>query len=143
VLAFFGVFAVAGSHYLQSGVLSATALLAGLAVGGPAAAVLLINNYRDLAGDVAVGRHTLAALLGRSGSQRAYRVLMLLPFALTPLIAWHYPGALLALAALPRALALVRRLPAAGDAAGLNAALAGSARLQLAFGLLFALGVNL
>ncbi len=143
VLAFFGVFAVAGSHYLQSGVLSTTALSAGLAVGGPAAAVLLINNYRDLAGDVAVGRRTLAALLGRAGSQRAYRALMLLPLALAPLIAWHHPGALLALATLPRALALVRSLPAAGDAAGLNATLAGSARLQFAFGLLLAVGVNL
>ena len=143
VLAFFGVFAVAGSHYLQSGRLSATALLAGLAVGGPAAAVLLVNNYRDLAGDIAVGRRTLAALLGRGGSQRLYRFLMLLPFALLAPIAVARPGALLALLALPAALRLVRRMPAANDAASLNGMLAGSARLQLLFGLLFALGVNL
>lgn len=143
VLAFFGVFAVAGSHYLQSGQVSTMALLAGIAVGGPAAAVLLVNNYRDLAGDVAAGRRTLAALIGRKGSQQVYRWLMLLPFVLLPLIALLHPGALLALLALPGALRLTRRLPAAGDAAHLNGMLAGTASIHLLFGLLFAVGVSL
>ena len=98
VLVFFGIFAVAGSHYLQSGHLSATALLAGLAIGAPAAAVLLVNNYRDLDGDKAAGRRTLAAVLGRAGAQRLYGFLMLLPFVLTPVIAIARPGALLAFA---------------------------------------------
>jgi 1,4-dihydroxy-2-naphthoate octaprenyltransferase len=143
VLTFFGVIATAGSHYLQSGHLSGMAILAGLAVGGPAAAVLLVNNYRDLAGDMAVGRRTLAALLGDRSSQRAYRVLVLLPFVLLGIIAAFHSGALLALLALPGALSLSRRLPAAGDAAGLNGLLAGTAKIQLLFGLLLAIGVNI
>ena len=40
--------AVTGSYYLQSQQWSWNALLLGAAVGLPAAAVLLINNYRDL-----------------------------------------------------------------------------------------------
>ncbi len=143
VLAFFGVVAVAGSHFLQSKDFSLAAILAGLAVGGPAAAVLLVNNYRDLAGDMAVGRHTLAALIGRGGSQLVYRLLVLLPFVLLGIIAALHSGALLALLALPGALYLSRRLPAAGDAAGLNGLLAGTAKTQLLFGLLLSIGVNL
>jgi 1,4-dihydroxy-2-naphthoate octaprenyltransferase len=143
VLTFFGVIATAGSHYLQSGHLSLTALAAGVAVGGPAAAVLLVNNYRDLAGDIAVGRRTLAALLGHKGSQLAYRLLVLLPFALLGVISAAHTGALLALLALPGALHFSRRLPTAGDAAGLNGLLAGTARTQLLFGLLLAIGVNI
>jgi 1,4-dihydroxy-2-naphthoate octaprenyltransferase len=143
VLAFFGVFAVAGSHYLQSGHVSATALLAGLAVGGPAAAVLLVNNYRDLTGDVAAGRRTLAALFGRNGSQQLYRLLVLLPFILLPVIALTHLGALFGVLALPLALKLSRRLPGAGDAARLNGLLAGTALVHLIFGLLVATGVSL
>ncbi len=142
VLVFFGIFAVAGSHYLQSGHLSATALLAGLAIGAPAAAVLLVNNYRDLDGDKAAGRRTLAAVLGRAGAQRLYGFLMLLPFVLTPVIAIARPGALLAFVALPGAWGLLRRMPAASDAASLNRLLAGTAQGQVIFGILFALGVS-
>ena len=36
--------------------------LASLAVGLMGANVLIVNNYRDMADDAAVGKHTLAAL---------------------------------------------------------------------------------
>ncbi|WP_051174705.1 1,4-dihydroxy-2-naphthoate octaprenyltransferase, partial [Thauera phenylacetica] len=75
VLLFFGVFAVLGSHWLQSRAVGHLDLLAGLAVGAPAAAVLLVNNYRDLAGDLRAGRRTLAALLGAEGARRAFALL--------------------------------------------------------------------
>ena len=88
-------------------------------------------------------RRTLAARLGRGGSLHIYRLLVLLPFALLGVIAASRPGALLALLALPGALGLARRLPAAHDAASLNGLLAGTAKTQLLFGLLFAIGVNL
>ncbi len=143
VLTFFGLVAVAGSAYLQSGLLSLSALVAGAAVGAPAAAVLMVNNYRDLEGDMAAGRRTLAAVLGRARARLVYAFLMVLPFPLTLVLAVERPGALLALLALPRALALARRLEHANDAAALNALLAGTAKAQLLFGLLLAVGVLL
>jgi 1,4-dihydroxy-2-naphthoate octaprenyltransferase len=143
VLTFFGVAAVAGSHYLQSGVFAVSALVAGVAVGSPAAAVLMVNNYRDLEGDTAAGRRTLAAVLGRAGARRAYGLLMLAPFPLALALAVRHPGALLAFLALPQAIVLARRIGSARDAAALNGLLAGTAKAQLVFGLLLAVGVLL
>ena len=139
VWVFFGLVAVAGSYWLQAGELSAAALIAGGALGFPAAAVLLVNNLRDVAADSAVGRRTLAAVLGDAGARRLHAVLMFLPFALLPWLAAGQGGAWLALLALPAAGAVVLRMRAARGAA-LNRVLADTARAQFVFGLLLAVG---
>lgn len=82
VMLFFGVVAVAGSHYLQSGRLAASALLVGCALGAQAAAVLMVNNVRDLEADNLAGRRTMAAVLGVEMARRVYVLLMLVPFML-------------------------------------------------------------
>lgn len=147
VWVFFGLMAVAGSYWLQAATLSVTAGLVGAAVGWPAAAVLLINNLRDRATDLWAGRRTLAGRLGEVGARRAYTVLMLLPYASLPLLAYLGRHAVwLALLALPATLGLVRRLQrAAGGTSGaaLNAQLAATAQIALIFSLLLALGLLL
>lgn len=86
VIAFFGLAATVGSFYLQAGTApDRTVLVLGLALGCHAAAALLVNNVRDMAADLAVGRRTLAARLGRTGSSWLYALLMLAPFALVAL----------------------------------------------------------
>lgn len=111
VLLFFGLLAVSGSYWLQLGAWSPNALLAGLVVGLPAAAVLLINNYRDLECDLRGGRRTLVSVLGRRHSRLLYLALMLLPFAVLPLLSWYgLKGAGLGFLALPLSLSLIRRL---------------------------------
>ncbi len=144
VLVFFGFVAVAGSHWLQSTHLSAGVWLAGAAVGLPAAAVLLVNNYRDLEGDTLSGRRTLVARLGRAHARRVYAGLMLLPYALVGALATTgRPGALCALLALPLSLRLVRRLGAQPPGAWLNLQLAQTAQSGTLLGLLLAAGVML
>jgi 1,4-dihydroxy-2-naphthoate octaprenyltransferase len=141
---FFGVNAVAGSHWLQAGHLSNSALLGGAALGSLAAAVLMVNNYRDLAGDLKAGRRTLAAVLGPVGARRAYAAMMLAPFAVPALFAWQgHPGALLAFGALPPCIAAVRRIARGEAGAALNLQLAATARAGFVFGLLLAAGVML
>ena len=49
------------------------------AVGMHAAAVLLVNNFRDRDHDLTTGRRTLAIVLGREGSLRLYALLLLCP----------------------------------------------------------------
>jgi 1,4-dihydroxy-2-naphthoate octaprenyltransferase len=145
VLAFFGLAAVGGSHWLQSGAVTAFSLLGGTAVGLFAAAVLMVNNYRDVAGDTAAGRRTLAAVLGPAFARRAYAAMLLLPFALPPLLAHGplgRPGAWLAWAVLPWCLMLIRRLARLAGAE-LNAVLAGTAKAGLGYALLLAVGVSL
>lgn len=144
VWVFFGLVAVVGSHWLQSGRLSAAAGLGGAALGSLAAAVLMLNNYRDLAGDIKADRRTLAAVLGPRGARRAYGAFMLAPFATLPWLALPgRPGAWLALLALPPCLALVRRIARSEPGPTLNLLLAGTARAEFAFGLLLAIGISL
>lgn len=142
VLVFFGWVAVTGSHWLQSGIWSLDAWLCGTVVGLPAAAVLLVNNYRDLDTDLRSGRRTLAARLGRTRAGRAYAVMMLLPFGLLLLLAWRgHPGALLGLLALPLSGQLTQRLRPDAPASELNALLAATAKVGLILGALLSIGI--
>jgi 1,4-dihydroxy-2-naphthoate octaprenyltransferase len=144
VLVFFGLVAVAGSHWLQAGADSPDAWLGGLVLGMPAAAVLLVNNDRDLEGDVRSGRHTLAARLGRPGARRLYALLMLVPFAVVlALVLRGRPGAALALLVLPYAWRLVRALDDRPPGDWMNRQLGDTAKASALLGLLLALGVLL
>jgi 1,4-dihydroxy-2-naphthoate octaprenyltransferase len=109
VLAFFGLASVAGSHYLQTLRFDWPALALGAALGLPAAAVLLLNNYRDLETDRAAGRRTLAHYLERPRARTLYAALLLLPIPL--LLGAGLPGwTWMALGALPLAISLILRL---------------------------------
>ncbi|MCF8197586.1 MAG: 1,4-dihydroxy-2-naphthoate polyprenyltransferase [Sulfuritalea sp.] len=144
VLVFFGLVAVAGSHWLQLAAWSPKVLLAGIVVGMPAAAVLLVNNYRDLEDDLRSGRHTLAAVIGREQSRLIYALLMLLPFAILLVFAVQgLSGALLGLLALPFSLSLIRRLHRTQPGPQLNLLLAGTAQAGFMIGVLLSIGLLL
>jgi hypothetical protein len=84
---FFGLVAVGGSYYLQTLSISPAALLAGAMVGLFAAAVITVNNTRDLDTDRRAGRRTLAVVLGRRAAGWVYCGELLLPFVLLPCLA--------------------------------------------------------
>lgn len=128
-LLFFGVAAVGGTYYLQTLALDGSTLVAGGALGCLAAAVLLINNYRDLDTDTAAGRRTLCHVIGRERAQVLYALLLLLPIPLLMLldplpISWPL------LAALPLAAWLIWRLRRGALGVTLNAQLAQTAQYQ-------------
>jgi 1,4-dihydroxy-2-naphthoate octaprenyltransferase len=136
---FFGLVAVAGSTYLQTLCLSPLALLAGALLGLHAAAVITVNNYRDLDGDARNHKRTLAVLLGRPATRRLYAGEVLLPYLLLPLLApLGWPAALPALS-LPLAGRLIRRFFQETPGPVFNSILAATAGLQLVFALLLAL----
>jgi 1,4-dihydroxy-2-naphthoate octaprenyltransferase len=139
VLLFFGIAAVGGSHYLQTLSLSPSAVTLGLALGLPAGAVLLLNNYRDLETDRRAGRRTLSHYLGPEGSRVLYAALLLTPFPLLPLL--DLPGSTWpALAALPFAAWLVARVAGEVQRSALNPLLGSTAAFQSALALLLVLG---
>lgn len=146
VLAFFGLAAVGGSYYLQTLSLSPAALVAALMLGAFAAAVISVNNTRDLATDARAGKRTLAVHLGRAGMNRVFAAELALPFLLLPLLAaLSGRGAWLALpglAVLP-AFRLCRRFRGEPPGPGFNALLAATARLQAIFAGLLGLGLVL
>ena len=138
VFVFFGLVAVAGSYYLQTGRLDSVALLMGALVGMPAAAVLVVNNLRDTEQDRLAGRRTIAVLCGAGASRIEYTVLMLLPFVMLALlkpVLLRAPWSLLTWLTLPWALLLVWRLWRRPVSAALNAQLAATARFQAGLGM--------
>jgi len=90
VLIFFGWLGVSGSFYLQSHSVEPLVLLPATACGLLAAAVLNINNLRDIETDRQCGKMTLAARLGADNARRYHLLLLsgaLLCFALFACIA--------------------------------------------------------
>jgi len=143
VFLFFGVVAVVGTDYVQSGWLSGAAFAASLPVGALATAILVVNNLRDIDTDRKAGKRTLAVRLGRRGTRLEYALLLAGAFAALPgfwLALGRSPWVLLPVVVLPRAISLSRTLWSTQEGPPLNAALAGTARLTLSFSLLLAVG---
>lgn len=69
VFVFFGLVAVGGTTLVQVGRLTPAAGWAALAIGALACVILVANNLRDLDGDRAAGKRTLATRLGDRGTR--------------------------------------------------------------------------
>lgn len=144
VLGFFGLAAVGGSYYLQTGALSIAALIAAIMLGAFAAAVITVNNTRDRETDARVGKRTLAVHLGRRTMDRVYAAELLLPFLMLPLLAVSLGrGGSMALPCLAagKAWQLARRFSAMPAGRGFNPLLAETARVQAVFALLLMLAL--
>jgi 1,4-dihydroxy-2-naphthoate octaprenyltransferase len=141
VLVFFGVVATCGSAYVQLQRVPVAALAASVPVGLGAVAILLANNVRDVDGDRAAGKRTLAVRLGGARARDLFAAVVAGMFLAAALLGLARPPALLALAALPLAVRPVRLVRGRTDGPGLVAALAGAARLQLAVSVLLAAGL--
>ncbi|BCB26250.1 1,4-dihydroxy-2-naphthoate octaprenyltransferase [Sulfurimicrobium lacus] len=143
---FFGLAAVMGSFYLQTFRLDWGVFVAASMVGLLAAAVIVVNNYRDLDGDRAIGKNTMAVRLGRQGSQVEYGLLLFVPYLLLPVLSGLTGvklGAVLPFLSLPWAMNLLRRFASEPVGPAFNVILAQTAQLQLAFGALLVLGIIL
>lgn len=143
VFVFFGLVAVAGTAYLQAGRLDPLFVVAAVPVGALTAAILVVNNLRDIPTDAAAGKRTLAVRLGRPATQREYALLLAVAFVipLALLIGLARASILLPLVTAPMAFPLLRAVWTFDDPRHLNPVLKGTARLALAFSVLFAAGL--
>ena len=80
VFVFFGVVATMGTEYVIAESFSVTGAIASVAVGAIACALLVINNLRDIPGDTAVGKRTLAVKMGDIATRKFFAVLILASF---------------------------------------------------------------
>lgn len=145
VFIFFGLVAVCGTAYLHTGTIPPAAWFAALPVAMIVTAIIVVNNLRDIDTDRLAGKHTLAVLLGRRATRAEYLALVALAYLLLPLgvlLGLMSAWALLPLLTLPLAVQMVRTV-LAEQGRPLNRALAGTGRLHLLFGALFALGLLL
>jgi len=144
VFLFFGVVAVTGSYYAQVERLEWEALVLAVPVGLLAAAILVVNNVRDLETDRRAGKRTLAVRLGRERARALYAGMVAAAFV-TAQLPWLLgslsPWLGLALLAAPLAVHVVRTVRTRTDGPALNGALAATGRLQLGFCVLLAAGI--
>ena len=141
VFAFFGLAAVVGTAYVQVRTLTWLSVAAAVPVGLLACALLVINNLRDIPTDTVTGKRTLAVVLGDHRTRVLYAACIVIPFCAAVAIAAAKPLTLIALAAVPFALAPLRLVRQGASGPGLITALGQTGRLQLAFGVLLTLGL--
>ena len=144
VFLFFGVVAVAGTYFAHTERWAWEAFVLAVPVGLLASAILVVNNVRDLETDRRAGKRTLAVRLGRDRTRRLYRGMLAVAFLAAPLpwvLGSLSPWLLAAWLAVPLAVPLERTVRTRTDGPSLNAALAGTGRLQLVFCLLLSAGI--
>jgi 1,4-dihydroxy-2-naphthoate octaprenyltransferase len=144
VFVFFGLVATAGTTYVLVERLTWLSVVAAVAVGFLACALLVVNNLRDIPTDRQAGKKTLAVRIGDRRTRWLYVLLVKGAFlvAVIVAIAWR-PWAAIAVVAGLLAIAPVRLVWGGASGRELIAALAGTGRLQLGFGLLFTVGLAL
>jgi 1,4-dihydroxy-2-naphthoate octaprenyltransferase len=113
-------------------------------VGLLAAAILVVNNIRDVDSDRRAGKRTLAVRLGRERGRLLYAAMIYGSYLVVPLpwlLGSLSPLLLLSWLTLPLAVQLARIVRSHTDGPTLNEALARTGQLQLAFCVLLCVGI--
>lgn len=101
VILFFGLVAVAGTVFIQTGFWPSEAWILGLQIGLLSAVLIAVNNYRDLEEDRAAGKRTLVVRFGRRTVAALIYAMTLLPALLVPVVGgglcWFVSALVLAL----------------------------------------------
>jgi 1,4-dihydroxy-2-naphthoate octaprenyltransferase len=144
VFLFFGIVAVTGSYFVQRHDLPWEAFVLAIPVGLLIAAILVVNNVRDIDSDRRAGKRTLAVRMGRSRTRVLFVAMLVAAFA-SGLVCWLAgplsPWLALTLLATPLAAAVARAVLTHTDGPSLNVALARSGILALVYCLLLSAGV--
>jgi 1,4-dihydroxy-2-naphthoate polyprenyltransferase len=144
VFIFFGPVAVVGTSFVMTHSVTRLALLASIAMGSLVTAILVVNNLRDIASDLAAGKRTLAVRIGTRATRWEYTVLIAVAYAMPAVMWWELSdlGPLVAWTTIPMAIQLARQVWDGGGR-GLNPVLGGTARLCLWFAVTLGTGLIL
>jgi 1,4-dihydroxy-2-naphthoate octaprenyltransferase len=99
VFVFFGLVATVGTTFIQTGTIEFMSVLGATASGSFAAAVLMVNNIRDIETDQLATKKTLAVRLGVKPATYLFLVMIWLPFATLAFFTIFYPVTILAFGA--------------------------------------------
>ena len=146
VFVFFGLVATVGTAYVETGRVTTLGVLMGCGVGFMATAILVLNNLRDIDTDTAAGKRTLATRIGRRPTRVLLLVLVCAAFAVPIVIFTTGLAGVTVMAmhfGIPIASMPVRTAFATSAAPQLVVALKRMAAAELAYALLFTLGILL
>jgi 1,4-dihydroxy-2-naphthoate polyprenyltransferase len=143
VFVFFGVVATAGSDFVHTESIRAFPLVASVAVGLFATALLVVNNLRDIPGDTVAGKRTLAVRMGDRKTRLVYLACLVEPFIITIVLAvgWNTWATLLGLVALPTLISPIRSIRGGAAGRDLIPVLGATGKSQLFFGMMLAIGI--
>jgi 1,4-dihydroxy-2-naphthoate polyprenyltransferase len=143
---FFGLVATVGTVYVETSHVSRLAVLVACAMGAFASAILILNNLRDIDTDVAAGKRTLATRIGRDRTRILLLIVVCFAFSV-PIVILVLKLApvtvMLVHFAIPIAAVPVRTAFAETSGPPLVKALKRMAVSELAFALLFTVGILL
>ena len=141
VFVFFGLVATAGTAYVLLERLDWFAVACGVPVGLWAVALLMANNLRDIAGDAAAGKRTLAVRLGERRCRLMYMAVLEGSYAAALAASITGRAAAAAVVGAPFAVSAVRRVLRGASGPELIPALGATAKVQLVSGLAMAVGI--
>ena len=141
VFTFFGVVATVGSAYVHVERVPGLAVIASIPVGFLATALLVINNLRDIPTDRESGKQTLAVRLGDESTRRLYLSLVVAALLLGAVSS--LPASLLVAGSAPLAWGAMQAVEEGASGRDLIGVLQQTAKLQIAFGALYAVGIAL
>ena len=141
VFLFFGVVAVLGTYYVQSQKITFLAICASFPIGAFACAILVMNNLRDRAKDLEVGKNTLAVLLGDRATRILYLSLLMSGGLIGALTAISRPWALLTIITLPISISLAVKVLKGAGGRDLIPLLQRTALIQLLFAFIYSVGL--
>lgn len=142
VFVFFGLVATLGTMATMTP-LTPAAWWGAIGVGSVTSAILVANNLRDIPTDRVTGKRTLAVRMGDRGTRVFYLALIAVAFVMTALAAVTTPWVLLALLSAPVMVRPVRAIVGGTHGRELIPALAGTGIFELAWALLFSVGLAL
>lgn len=143
VLIFFGPVAVAGTYYVQSLEINPAVVIAGFGPGLLSAAILTINNTRDIETDLKAKKKTLAVRFGRSFALTEYLFCIfaaaIIPVIIHAITEDHMP--ILVATAFPiLAIPTIKTVLTKTDGPSLNGALAMTGQLLFLYCVIFGAG---
>lgn len=141
VFMFFGLVATAGTTYVLLERLDWFAVLFGVPVGLWAVALLMANNLRDITGDAAAGKRTLAVRLGERRSRLMYMAVLEASYGAALVASITGRAAAAAVLGAPFAVGAVRRVLRGASGPELIGVLGATAKVQLVSGLAMAVGI--
>ncbi len=144
VFIFFGLVAVCGTYFIQTGQLNLFILTAAIPPGLLISAIMVVNNLRDRETDRKAEKNTLAVILGKRATIVLYIVLIGASYSVSiMMVAGNSTvSAMIFLPwlTLPHGWKLIREVRE-NEGRDLNETLAKTAKFSLVFSLLFAVGI--
>ena len=139
VFLFFGVIATMGTYYAQTEQITLLSFIVSIPMGALSCAILAINNLRDRPKDELVGKLTVAVRIGDRKARHLY--VALLALAHIAAIATLIPTTLLTLLVLPMSFSISRQVLSGISGKDLIPVLGKTAKLQMFFSILLAVGL--